>query len=227
MRRPGSSAQGVHIEREGVSFPLVSAPSAATRRGRRSELPRHDAQRCRGRRVGEWLAVKTRKWRRSGAGWQRRARSKRGRQCASSSAGSWRAPPKKLATFCQKMSAKLFARRGPEARRGRRAGQRRGQTSRRRRTSIDGEGWEGCTVTAAGSNSLLRRDTTRPRAKGGAGRRRFEPQRVRRRRPAPALEKGSLHVGALTSLGEVIAGTGGRNHAAADHDFESQAWDEE
>jgi ornithine cyclodeaminase len=91
---------------------------------------------------------------------------------------------------------------------------------------FDGE-WiaPGTHVNAAGSNSLLRREIdeatvlkanpvvvdSRPSAMKEAG------------DLLPALEKGRLHVGMLTELGEVIAGTRpGRTHPEQVTLFESQ-----
>jgi ornithine cyclodeaminase/alanine dehydrogenase-like protein (mu-crystallin family) len=91
---------------------------------------------------------------------------------------------------------------------------------------FDGE-WlaEGTHVNAAGSNSLLRQEIdettvrrsdvvvvdSRPSAQKEAG------------DLLPALEKGRLHVGALTELGEVIAGTrAGRTTSGQITLFESQ-----
>jgi len=91
---------------------------------------------------------------------------------------------------------------------------------------FDGE-WlaEGTHVNAAGSNSLLRREIDETTV------RRADPVVVDSRPSAikeagdllPALEKGRLHAGALTELGEVIAGMRpGRTSAAQVTLFESQ-----
>lgn len=91
---------------------------------------------------------------------------------------------------------------------------------------FDGE-WlaPGTHVNAAGSNSLLRREIDETTV------RRADPVVVDSRPTAmkeagdllPALEKGRLHVGALTELGEVIAGTrAGRTRAEQITLFESQ-----
>jgi ornithine cyclodeaminase len=91
---------------------------------------------------------------------------------------------------------------------------------------FDGE-WlaPGTHVNAAGSNSLLRREIDETTV------RRADPVVVDSRPSAikeagdllPALEKGRLHVGALTELGEVIAGTrAGRTSAEQITLFESQ-----
>ena len=91
---------------------------------------------------------------------------------------------------------------------------------------FDGE-WlaPGAHVNAAGSNSLLRQEIDETTV------RRANPVVVDSRPSAqkeagdllPALEKGRLHVGALTELGEVIAGTRpGRTKAEQITLFESQ-----
>jgi alanine dehydrogenase len=91
---------------------------------------------------------------------------------------------------------------------------------------FDGE-WleEGAHVNAAGSNSLLRQEIDETTV------RRASPVVVDSRPSAlkeagdllPALEKGRLHIGALTELGEVIAGTrAGRTTAGQITLFESQ-----
>jgi ornithine cyclodeaminase len=91
---------------------------------------------------------------------------------------------------------------------------------------FDGE-WlaPGTHINAAGSNSLLRQEIDETAV------RRSSPVVVDSRPSAlkeagdllPALEKGRLHVGALTELGEVIAGTRpGRTSAEQITLFESQ-----
>ena len=91
---------------------------------------------------------------------------------------------------------------------------------------FDGE-WlaDGTHVNAAGSNSLLRREIDETTV------RRSNPVVVDSRPSAlkeagdllPAFEKGRLHAGALTELGEVIAGMRpGRTSAAQVTLFESQ-----
>ena len=91
---------------------------------------------------------------------------------------------------------------------------------------FDGE-WlgEGTHVNAAGSNSLLRREIDETTV------RRSDPVVVDSRPSAlkeagdllPAFEKGRLHAGALTELGEVIAGIRpGRTRASQITLFESQ-----
>ena len=84
---------------------------------------------------------------------------------------------------------------------------------------------EGTHVNAAGSNSLLRQEIDEATA------RKASPVVVDSRPSAlkeagdllPALEKGRLHVGGLTELGEVIAGTrAGRTSAKQTTLFESQ-----
>jgi ornithine cyclodeaminase len=91
---------------------------------------------------------------------------------------------------------------------------------------FDGE-WlaDGAHVNAAGSNSLLRREIDETTV------RRANPVVVDSRPSAmkeagdllPAFEKGRLHAGALTELGEVIAGIRpGRTSAAQVTLFESQ-----
>ena len=75
---------------------------------------------------------------------------------------------------------------------------------------FDGE-WlaPGTHVNAAGSNSLLRQEIDETTVRKSQSRRRRLAAHARIKEAGdllPALEKGRLHVGALTELGEVIAG---------------------
>jgi ornithine cyclodeaminase len=140
----------------------------------------------------------------------------------------WSRTAEKLAKFCSKMSARLSIEVVPAA-----SPQDAVQgsdvvvTITTSATPVfDGE-WlgQGTHVTAAGSNSLLRQEIDETTV------RKSNPVVVDSRPSAlkeagdllPALEKGRLHVGALTELGEVIAGTrAGRTTREQVTLFESQ-----
>jgi ornithine cyclodeaminase len=140
----------------------------------------------------------------------------------------WSRTAEKLAKFCAKMTAKLSIEVVPAA-----SPQDAVQgsdvvvTITTSATPVfDGE-WlaKGTHVTAAGSNSLLRQEIDETTL------RKCNPVVVDSRPSAlkeagdllPALEKGRLHLGGLTELGEVIAGTrAGRTSADQVTLFESQ-----
>lgn len=140
----------------------------------------------------------------------------------------WSRTAEKLARFCQKMTAKLSIDVVPAA--SPQDAVRGSDVVITITTSatpvFDGEWLEsGCHVTAAGSNSLLRQEIDETTV------RKCSPVVVDSRPSAqkeagdllPALEKGRLHIGALTELGEVIAGTrAGRTSPEQNTLFESQ-----